>query len=132
MAKKIDLNSKVAKEEIARLMKTGNYSKEQAQELYIWDNSDEETEETQAMKDNFKKFSRTAHDARTFDPNKPKVERVRPENATKRSIIGNLYMSLSLKGVTNLEITNPEKYITFEMDGNKYELNLVQKRPPKK
>jgi|GEM_PF-7062934 len=131
--KEIDITSASAKAEISRLMEKGGYTEAEAIELYIWDNTSEETEESQKMSDGWKEFSRTAHDARTFDPNKPKVDRVRAENPTKRSIISFLNVGLeALEGISNLNIMNPEKYITFEMDGNKYELNLIQKRPPKK
>ena len=66
-------------------------------------------------------------------PNLPKRER--KPNATKGGIIAELAEFLaknSTFSVENLEITNKERQIAFEIGGEKYELTLVQKRKPKK
>lgn len=57
-------------------------------------------------------------------------KRSRKENPTKASIITDLAKFLE-NIVENVEITNKERMITFECDGNKYDLTLVQKRKPK-
>lgn len=58
------------------------------------------------------------------------TKRERKPNETKRHLIKMLADYLAGEGITPA-ITNQERQIAFECDGNKYELTLVQKRPPK-
>lgn len=127
------VNEKVKEQEILDMMKRNGYSREEAEEIWNWDNSDEETEETKKASEEWKKMSRTAHDARTIKPNGEKRKApTRAENPTKQNIINALFEALEfLDGASEIEITNKEKYIHFSMNGNKYEINLIQKRPPK-
>lgn len=133
MAKRV--NEQERENEILDMMKRNGYTREEAEELWAWDNSDEETEETAEAAKNWKAMSRTGHDSRTIKnpgETKEKKPRVRTPNETKRLIIENLKESIEfLEGATNIEVTNIEKYITFEMNGEKYEINLIQKRKPK-
>ena len=62
-------------------------------------------------------------------------KRQRKENPTKRSIVAELATFLrenSENACEDVEITNIERMITFRVGGNRYELTLIQKRPPKK
>lgn len=62
-------------------------------------------------------------------------KRERKPNATKGGLIAELAQFLSENSgfaVENLEITNKERQIAFEIGGEKFELTLVQKRKPKK
>lgn len=63
------------------------------------------------------------------------TKRERKPNATKGGLIAELAQFLSENSgfaVENLEITNKERQIAFEIGGEKFELTLVQKRKPKK
>ena len=63
------------------------------------------------------------------------TKRERKPNATKGGLISelaNFLEKMSGFAVENLEITNKERQIAFEIGGEKYELTLVQKRKPKK
>ena len=65
-----------------------------------------------------------------FDTSKRK----RKENPTKASIISELAKFLeetSENACENVEITNKERQIAFKVGENRFELTLVQKRPPK-
>lgn len=54
-------------------------------------------------------------------------------NPTKEGIIAFIAESLMASGlnIQNLEIPNKGKLITFDLDGNSYKLDLIQKRKPK-
>ena len=61
-------------------------------------------------------------------------KRERKANPTKGGIISELYKFLtemSEFATENVEIVNKERQIAFSVSGNRYELTLVQKRPPK-
>lgn len=63
------------------------------------------------------------------------TKRERKPNATKGGLITELAQFLTENSgfdVKNLEITNKERQIAFEIGGEKFELTLVQKRKPKK
>ena len=75
--------------------------------------------------------TRTRKTPITFD----KKPRERKENPTKSGIIAEIAEFLNEKSqfsVENLEITNKERQISFQIGENSYELTLVQKRRPKK
>ena len=64
-----------------------------------------------------------------------KTKRERKPNEQKRAIIEALFEFLSEKTELNLEnvtISNAEKMILFDLGEEKYSLDLVQKRKPKK
>ena len=66
----------------------------------------------------------------TFDTAKKK----RKENPTKAAIIAEIAKFLteeSVNACANVEITNKERQIAFQIGENSYELTLVQKRKPK-
>lgn len=61
-------------------------------------------------------------------------KRERKANPTKGGIISELAKFLSNSSEfcpENVEIVNKERQIAFSVSGNRYELTLVQKRPPK-
>ena len=62
-------------------------------------------------------------------------KRQRKENPTKRSIVAELATFLrenSENACEDVEITNIERMIAFRVGENRYELTLIQTRPPKK
>lgn len=65
---------------------------------------------------------------------KPKVERKRKENPTKRNIIKEIATFLNENEnvyFDNVEITNPERVIRMVLGEDVYEITLSQKRKPK-
>lgn len=114
-------------------MKTLEISREEAEQLFEDDAEDFIGEHGEEMTKNAKEVMRTIHGAEGDKKKFPKKgePRVRAENPTKREIIVKLFQLISEFGESP-EITNPEKYIVFQMDGETYEVNLIQKRKPKK
>lgn len=103
----------------------------EAEQLFQDEQEDWQSEEMKEMEKKAKEVSRTIHDAHTFDPKKPKVERKRAENVEKQQIINELFETVIQFADTG-EITNKEKYISFKIGENDYEINLICKRKPKK
>lgn len=58
-------------------------------------------------------------------------ERVQKENPTKEKIIQNIAETLKNLGVSNLNIENKAKLITFSLDNEDFKVDLIQKRKPK-
>jgi hypothetical protein len=58
---------------------------------------------------------------------KPKKTRTRKPNETKRGIVETL-VNAAMAAYGTVEITNPERQFRFEIDGETYEVTLVQKR----
>ena len=58
-------------------------------------------------------------------------ERVQKENPTKEKIIQNIAKTLKNLGVSNLNIENKAKLITFSLDNEDFKVDLIQKRKPK-
>lgn len=63
-------------------------------------------------------------------PAKQSRVRTRKPNDTKRRII-DLLSAVVTEQLGTVEVTNPERQFRFEIDGNVYEVTLVQKRPSK-
>ena len=59
-------------------------------------------------------------------------QRQHKENPIKADLIQYLFEKLTEYGIcTNVNITNKERMIAFEVENSKFELTLVQKRAPK-
>lgn len=69
--------------------------------------------------------------AETQPRKKTQKERVQKENPTKELIIQTIYKALEQLDVNNLTIENKAKLITFNMNGEDFKIDLVQKRKPK-
>ena len=71
----------------------------------------------------------TSTGTRTKSSNSPRAHK---ENPTKALIIDQLWQKLAeIEHISNLKIENKEKLITFSLNGNDYNLDLVQKRAKK-
>ena len=80
---------------------------------------------TQAQQEVARKF---AHTGTRKTPTVYKFEkRERKKNETKGDLIAEIAAFLAEK-VENLAIPNAERMISFEKDGKKFELTLIQKR----
>ena len=61
-----------------------------------------------------------------------KTTREHKENPTKALIIAEIFNKLAeIDGISQLKVENKEKLITFNLNGNEYKLDLVQKRAKK-
>lgn len=64
---------------------------------------------------------------------KKKTVRKRAEDAVKRNFITEIatFLGENWSNLSNLEVVNPERVVSFEFDGEKYEIILQKKRKPK-
>ena len=71
--------------------------------------------------------------AKTEKPvKKTPKERVQKENPTKELIIQTIYNALQqIDNVSNVNVENKAKLITFELNNEQFKVDLVQKRKPK-
>lgn len=122
----------IPKVEITKYMAKLDITQDEAIELWLTDNDYMDNEEvdrlTQQAKDN--KITSTIHKAESGERKRREV--TKKENPTKEGIIKALAATLEDIGAVNIKITNISKLVEFEMDGNNFKLDLVQKRQPKK
>lgn len=117
-------------EAIKRIQKGLKCTEEEAREIYLSDCAIDKGEKqdfdlTQAQQEVARKF---AHTGTRKTPTVYKFEkRERKKNETKGDLIAEIAAFLAEK-VENLAIPNAERMISFEKDGKKFELTLIQKR----
>ena len=130
----IKVNNKVVKipqKEIDNLMKTLELTEQEAIETWLDDNDYTTNEQVEELTKKAKVNGTTKIGARVNVENK-KVERERKANPTKALIIDQLWQKLAeIEHISNLKVENKEKLITFNLNGNDYKLDLVQKRAKK-
>lgn len=127
-----EINGKAVKipmPDIVNYMQKLELTQDEAIELWLTDNDYLDNEEvdrlSQQAKDN-----KTNLRADTGERKKREV--TKKENPTKEGIIKEVAATLEKIGAVNIKITNISKLIEFEMNGNNFKLDLVQKRQPKK
>lgn len=132
MAKPI-LNEKT----IADYMKRNKCDRDEAIELIKYDiavESDEETEYdlTEEQTANVKEMMRKTEHAKQVGK---KVKRERKPNELKEAIIAEIAEFLREDALgqayADVEITNVSRMIAFKVNDKRFELTLVEKRPPK-
>lgn len=113
-------------------------SDDEAQKVYAYDCAVEAGEKTEhdLPPDKLKTAQKFAHTGTRKTPTIYKfgAKPTRQPNVTKGGIIaelGEFLKSDSDYEVKNLQITNPERQITFQIGDNTFELTLIQKRKPK-
>ena len=120
---------KIPMVDIAKYMQKLELTQDEAIELWLTDNDYMDNEEvnrlSQQAKDNKTNLRADAGERK-------KRENTKKENPTKERVIETLAAALENMGAVNIKITNISKLIEFEMDGNNFKLDLVQKRQPKK
>ena len=128
-----EINGKIVKiplPEISKYMAKLELTQDEAIELWLTDNDYMDNEEVDRLskqaKDNKVNIS-----AERDEPRK-KREVTKKENPTKEGIIKEVAAMLGNIGAVNIKITNISKLVEFEMDGNNFKLDLIQKRQPKK
>lgn len=129
---KIILNEK----NIADYMKRNKCSREEAIELINYDNAVEGNEETEydlseEQQETVKKMMRKVEHAKQNG----KVKRERKPNELKEAIIAEIAEFLREDALgqayAKVEVKNVSRMIAFEVGDKKFELTLVEKRPPK-
>lgn len=128
-----DKKLNIPDDEIEKNMRILELTKEEAIQVWLEDEGYLENDEQEALvkkaKDN--RITATVHQARATTPKKTQKERVRKENPTKEMVIAEIAKLLP-NFAENVEITNVSKLISFTIGDEKYEVNLIQKRKPKK
>lgn len=114
--------------EILNYMETLDLTREEAEQLWEDDNSDEMTPEQAELTARAKELGR--HMGESMKERKPR-EKVRKVDEEKKMILAEFVESLN--GI-NAEITEvkTETEITFKYGGNVYTVKLTKHRPPKK
>lgn len=114
--------------EILNYMETLDLTREEAEQLWEDDNSDEMTPEQAELTAKAKELGR--HMGESMKERKPR-EKVRKIDEEKKMILAEF--TESLNGI-NAEITEvkTETEITFKYGGNVYTVKLTKHRPPKK
>lgn len=129
---KIILNEK----NIADYMKRNKCSREEAIELINYDNAVEGNEETEydltaEQEANVRTMMRKTEHAKQDG----KVKRERKPNELKEAIIAELaeFLREDAQGQVyeSVEVTNKSRMIAFEANDKRFELTLIEKRPPK-
>lgn len=117
-------------EQIVRIMQGLKCSREEAEEIYKADKAIDRGEKMDfdLTAEQEKIAKKLAH---TVDRKKPiKTEKTKKENPTKKDIIAKVIAGLGTS-ITNLEILNEERQISFNVGDDKYEITLIAKRKPK-
>lgn len=125
-------NIRIPDEEIEKSMKVLDISKDEAIEMWLEDEGYLENEEQEELckKAKENRITATIHDAKDVKK-KTQRERVRKENPTKRMVIAEIAKILP-EFAENIQVLNIEKLISFTIGDNTYEIDLKQKRKPKK
>lgn len=127
-------NLRIPDEDIQRSMKVYSLTKEEAIQMWLEDEGYLENEEQEALEKKAKenRITATIHQATSTEPKKKtQRERVKKENPTKEMIIREIAAILP-NFAENIEILNAGKLISFSIGAEKYEIDLKQKRKPKK
>lgn len=119
-------------EAVKKIMDILGCSEQEAQNVVATDKKIDKGEKLFSLNPEEEKASKKARRAPTvynFDTSKRK----KVENLVKRDLIQQLHCFLNglNEVITNIQVINPERIISFDVQGNTYEFTLVQKRKPK-
>lgn len=119
-------------EAVKKIMGILGCSEQEAQDVVATDKKIDKGEKLFSLNPEEEKASKKARRAPTvynFDTSKRK----KVENLVKRDLIQQLFQFLNSldEVITNIQVVNPERIISFDVQGNTYEFTLVQKRKPK-
>lgn len=132
------ISEKEYQAKISNLMKKLNCTAEEAKEIIMddYDIDHDVKKDFDLSAEKLKEANKYTKTGTRKAPTAYKFEkRQRKENPTKRSIVAELATFLrenSENACEDVEITNIERMIAFKVGENRYELTLIQKRPPKK
>ena len=119
-------------EAVKKIMGILGCTEQEAQDVIATDKKIDKGEKLFPLKPKEEKASKKARRAPTvynFDTSKRK----KVENLVKRDLIQQLHCFLNglNEVITNIQVVNPERIISFNVQGDTYEFTLVQKRKPK-
>ena len=118
---------------IEQNMRALKCSRDEAIELWLFDNDKLENEEekalTQKAKDN--RITATIHKAKAEYKPKTQRERVVKEDPTKEGIIQAIAELLPTLSATEVVIEKKGKLITVTLGSDKFKVDLIRQRPPK-
>lgn len=125
-------NIRIPDAEIEKSMKMLDLTKEEAVEMWLEDEGYLENEEQEELckKAKENRITATIHEAKDTKK-KTQRERVRKENPTKEMVIAEIAKLLP-NFAENVQVLNIGKLISFTIGENTYEIDLKQKRKPKK
>ena len=117
--------------EVDNLQKQLGISEFEAIEMWLEDNGYLENEEQEELDKEARGKVKLV--AKTEKPvKKTPKERVQKENPTKELIIRTIYNALQeIDNISNVNVENKAKLITFELNNEQFKVDLVQKRKPK-
>lgn len=126
-------NIRIPDADIERSMKMLELTKEEAIQVWLEDEGYLENEEQEELckKAKENRITATIHEASAINKKKTQRERVRKENPTKEMVIAEIAKILP-NFAENVQVLNIGKLISFTIDENTYEIDLKQKRKPKK
>lgn len=128
-------NIRIPDADIERSMKSLELTKEEAIQMWLEDEGYLENEEQEVLEKKAKenRITATIHQASATNKveKKTQKERCRKENPTKEMVIREI-AALLPKFAENVEVLNVGKLISFSIGDEKYEIDLKQKRKPKK
>ena len=120
---------KIPMSDIVNYIQKLELTQDEAIELWLTDNDYMDNEEVDRLS---KQAKDNKTNLRADTGERKKREVTKKENPTKEGIIKEVAAMLEKIGAVNIKITNISKLVEFEMDGNNFKLDLVQKRQPKK
>ena len=126
-------NIRIPDADIERSMKMLELTKEEAIQVWLEDEGYLENEEQEELckKAKENRITATIHEASAINKKKTQRERVRKENTTKEMVIAEIAKILP-NFAENVQVLNIGKLISFTIGENTYEIDLKQKRKPKK
>lgn len=114
---------------IEKYMKTLSLTREEAEQLWEDDNSDEMLPEVAELTEKAKKNLKRQYEINPDKKRKPTTKE-RKVNATKKFLLEKFAETLTDLGIEEMQ-TKTETEISFEYDNKKYTLKLTEHRPPK-
>lgn len=126
-------NIRIPDAEIQLNMEKLHLTKEEAIQVWLEDEGYLENEEQEELckKAKENRITATIHEASAINKKKTQRERVRKENPTKEMVIAEIAKILP-NFAENVQVLNIGKLISFTIGENTYEIDLKQKRKPKK
>ena len=119
--------------ELERNMRLLKISRDEALELWLFDNeyidNDEEKALTAKAKEN--RITATIHQAKAEYKQKTQRERVVKEDKVKEGIIQAIADLLPSLDATEINIEKKGKLITFKVGEDTFKVDLIRQRPPK-
>jgi len=122
-------NLRIPDEDINRSMKVLGLSKDEAIELWLEDEGYLENETVEELTAKAKE-NKIQKGAKSDKPRKKTVRERKPD-LEKENLVKILAEALENEGIS-VEIVNKSKILQFNVGENRYKLDLIKQRPPKK